>query len=87
LAASATARLRLKVYDSAKPSTAAWFVSDDIPIKTGLGVQLVRTGVSKDAPSPDVFNADTVEVQLLDEKGSATISVQKKTTMTWAKPK
>jgi hypothetical protein len=87
LAAGTTAQFRLKVFDSANPATVGWFVSDDIPIKSGPGVQLVRTAVSKDAPSPDVFNADTIEVQMIDAKGAVITSVQKKTAMTWAKPK
>jgi hypothetical protein len=87
LAAGPDAQLRLKVSDSANPPTVGWFASDDIPIKAGVGVQLVRIAVPKEAPSPDVFNADTIEVQMLDAKGAVTASIQKKATMTWAKPK
>jgi len=87
LASGSSAQLRLKVYDSANPATVGWFASDDIAIKSGLGVQLVKTAVPKEARSPDVFKADTIEVQMLDEKGAVTASVQKQTTMTWAKPK
>jgi hypothetical protein len=87
LAVGSTAKLRLKVYDSAKPATADWFACDDLDIKSGPGLQLIRIAVPKEAPSPDVFNADTVEVQMLDKKGTVTVNVKKETPMSWAKPK
>jgi hypothetical protein len=87
LSAGSEALLRLKIYDSGNPSTVGWFASDDIPIKPGPGVQLVRIAVPKNAPAPDVFNVDTIEVQMLEGNGKVTASVQKKSTMSWAKPK
>jgi hypothetical protein len=80
-------RLRLRVYDSANPSSADWFASEDIPIKSGPGLQLVRINVPKEAASPDSFKADTVEVQMLDGKGQVVARLQKQTPMNWAKPK
>jgi len=87
LANGPTAKLHLKVYDSAKPATADWFACYDLEIKSGPGLQLIRIAVSKEAPSPDVFNADTVEVDMFDQKGAVTASVKKQTPMSWAKPK
>jgi len=87
LANGPTAKLHLKVYDSAKPATADWFACYDLEIKSGPGLQLIRIAVSKEAPSPDVFNADTIEIEMLDKKGAVTASVKKETPMSWAKPK
>jgi hypothetical protein len=50
-------------------------------------VQLLRIVVPKEAASPDVFSADTVEVQMLDKQGAQTASVKKQSSMSWAKPK
>jgi hypothetical protein len=77
----------LKVYDSARPATADWFTADDVEIKSGPGLQLIRMAVPKEAPSPDVFSADTVEIQMLDKNGAIMASVKKTTPMSWAKPK
>ena len=60
---SAEGHLHLSVYDSANPGTASWFESDDIPIKSGPGLQFVRINVPKKALSPDAFKVDTVEVK------------------------
>jgi hypothetical protein len=87
LATAPSAKLRLKVYDSAKPATADWFATDDVEIRPGPGVQLLRIVVPKEAASPDVFSADTVEVQMLDKQGAQTASVKKQSSMSWAKPK
>jgi hypothetical protein len=87
LAPGAPGRLHLKVYNSAKPESAAWFASDDVDIKPGPGVQLIRFAVPKNAPSPDLFSADTVEVQILDKTGAVTASFKKQSAMSWAKPK
>ena len=87
LTAATGAQLRLKVYDSAKPATVAWFESEDLTVKPGPGVQLVKTTVSRNAKSPDVFTADTIEVDMLDANGKVTASVKKQSSMTWAKPK
>ncbi len=80
-------RLRLRIFDSANPATASWFASDEVTIKSGPGVELVKIAVPKDASSPDVFNADTVEIQMLDTKGETLATVRKQLPMSWAKPK
>jgi hypothetical protein len=84
---SGQGRLRLRIFDSANPSTAAWFASDDVAIKSGPGMELVRIAVPRNAPSPDVFSADTVEVQILNSKGTVVTSARKQSPMSWAKPK
>jgi hypothetical protein len=84
---AAQGRLHLRVFDSANPAIAAWFASDDVAIKSGPGMELVRVAVPKSASSPDVFSADTVEVQLLDSNGTALASARRQSPMSWAKPK
>jgi hypothetical protein len=84
---SSEGHLHLSVYDSANPATAEWFESDDIPIKSGPGLQLVRIDVPKRAHSPDVFNVDTVEIQMRDAHGSLLASSRNQSPMSWAKPK
>ena len=85
--ASGDGRLRLRVYDSSKPASADWFQSEDVPIKPGLGVQLVRIAVPGSGPGPDLFNADTIEISLLAADGKALASLKRQTQMTWARPK
>jgi membrane protein involved in colicin uptake len=80
-------RLRLRIFDSANPTTASWFASDDIAIKSGPGLELVRIAVPKGAASPDVFSADTVEIQMLNAKGAVLTALRKQSPMSWAKPK
>jgi hypothetical protein len=84
---SSEGHLHLSVYDSANRVTAEWFESDDIPIKSGPGLQLVRIDVPRRAHSPDVFNADTVEIQMLDGHGALLVSSRNQSPMSWAKPK
>ncbi|HEY3915105.1 MAG TPA: hypothetical protein VGN61_11520 [Verrucomicrobiae bacterium] len=84
---SAEGHLHLSVYDSANPGTASWFESDDIPIKSGPGLQLVRINVPKKALSPDAFKVDTVEIQMLDANGTLLASSHNQSPMSWAKPK
>jgi hypothetical protein len=84
---AAEGRLRLRVLDSANPATASWFASEDIPVKSGPGLELVKIAVRNRATSPDVFNADTVEIQMLDAKGTVLTSLRKQSPMSWAKPK
>jgi membrane protein involved in colicin uptake len=80
-------RLRLRIYDSANPGTADWFFSDDVSVKSGPGMQLVRVAVPPEAKSPDVFKADTIELLLLDQKGQTLADLKTATEMSWAKPK
>ncbi len=84
---AAEGRLRLRVFDSANPKIASWFVSDDVQIKSGPGLELVKIAVPKEAASPDVFNADTVEVQILGANASVLATLRKQSPMSWAKPK
>ncbi|HEX3718838.1 MAG TPA: hypothetical protein VH595_12790 [Verrucomicrobiae bacterium] len=84
---SSEGHLHLSVYDSANPATAQWFESDDIPIKSGPGLQLVRIDVPRRAHSPDVFNVDTVEIQMRDAHGTLLASSRNQSPMSWAKPK
>jgi len=83
----ASGALRLRIFDSATPATTDWFSSDDVPISSGPGLQLVRIAVPKNAASPDLFNADTVEIQMLDVKGRVLTQLRKQSPMSWAKPK
>ena len=80
-------RLHLRVFDSANPSSADWFASNDVSLKSGPGVQLVKVASLPGANSPDVFKVDTLEIQLLDDKGKILASGTKEVPMTWAKRK
>jgi hypothetical protein len=84
---AAEGRLRLRVFDSANPVTASWFTSDDVAIKSGPGMELVKIAVPESAASPDVFNADTVEIQILGADGTVLNTLRKQSPMSWAKPK
>ncbi len=80
-------RLHLRVFDSSNPSTADWFASNDVSLKSGPGMQLVKISVPPDGKSPDVFKADTLEIQMLDEKGNILATGRKEAPMTWARQK
>ena len=51
------------------------------------GMQLVKISVPPDGKSPDVFKADTLEIQMLDEKGNILATGRKEAPMTWARQK
>jgi hypothetical protein len=80
-------RLRLRIFDSANPDTASRFASEDVPIKSGPGLELVSISVSKEAASPDVFNTDTLEIQMLNASGAVLATLRKQSPMSWARPK
>ena len=80
-------KLRLRVYDSATPDSIKCFESEDVDVKSGAGFQLVKIAVSKDAASPDLFKADTLQLQLLDPKEKVLASQKQQLDMSWAKPK
>jgi hypothetical protein len=80
-------RIHLRIYDAARPDSAAWFESEDVPIKGGSGVNLISAKVSPLSNGPAIFSADTIEITLLDDKGRPLTSVKSKSNMSWAKPK
>jgi hypothetical protein len=80
-------KLHLRAYDSSNPVTADWFASNDVKLKSGPGVQLVKIAASTTANSPDLFKADTLEIQLLDGTGKILATGSKELPMTWAKRK
>jgi hypothetical protein len=43
--------------------------------------------VPSEANSPDLFSADTMEIELLDDAGKVLSAIKKQTPMRWAKPK
>jgi hypothetical protein len=79
--------LRLRIYDSAKPQSADWFKSEDAPIKSGPGLQPLKISVSPASTGPDLFNADTIEITILDDHDKVLASAKSQTPMIWAKPK
>jgi hypothetical protein len=79
-------RLRAKVYDSAKPDSAAYFTSSTPEVQSGRGLMLVEVQVDAEAKSPaGVIHADTVEVELLDGERVIARS-RKEAAMIWARP-
>jgi hypothetical protein len=80
-------RLHLRVFDSSNPASAGWFANNDVPLKSGPGMQLVKIGALPQAQSPDLFKADTLEIQMLDSKGNILATGRKDVPMTWAKRK
>ena len=80
-------RIHLRLYDSAKPESADWFDSEDVPIKSGPGLNLVNFKVPPESKAPAIFSADTIEITLLDDKDKVLATVTAKSSMSWAKPK
>jgi hypothetical protein len=80
-------KLHLRVFDSSNPSSADWFANGDVALKSGPGMQLVKISVPPEAKSPDVFKVDTLEIQMLDDKGKILATGRKEVPMTWAKRK
>ena len=79
-------RIHLRIYDSAKPESGAWFESEDVPIKSGPGLSLVNIKVPPESKGPAIFSADTIEITLLDDKDKVLATVTTKSNMSWAKP-
>ena len=79
-------RIHLRIYDSAKPESAAWFESDEVPIKSGPGLSLVTIKVPPESKGPALFSADTIEITLLDDKDKVLTTATVKSSMSWAKP-
>ena len=78
----------VRVLDSKVPRSVDWFQIDEVPLKGGSGLQLVKIAVKPDAQSPgDVIKADTIEVQLVDSDGNLVGYLKEFTPMTWARPK
>jgi hypothetical protein len=80
-------RIHVRVFDSSKPESAAWFQSEDVPIKSGPGLTLVNFKVPPGSKSPAIFSADTIEITLLDAQNKVLTTVQAKSNTSWAKPK
>jgi hypothetical protein len=80
-------RIHVRVYDSAKPESAGWFQSEDVPIKSGPGLNLVNFKVPPESKGPAIFSADTIEITLLDDKDKVLTTVKTTSNMSWAKPK
>jgi hypothetical protein len=78
--------IHLRIYDSAKPESADWFESEDVPVKSGPGLNLVHVSVPPESKGPALFSADTIEITLLDGKGNVLTTVKTKSNMNWAKP-
>ena len=71
-------RIHLRIFDSAKPASGDWFESEDVPIKSGPGLNLVRIKVPPESKGPDFFSADTIEITLLDDKDKVLATVNPK---------
>jgi hypothetical protein len=85
---SGTARLHAKVFDSAKPGTAAYFTTTVPEVKAGRGLQLIDVQIDPESKSPaDVIHADTVEIELVDLSGKVLAKTSKTADMIWARPK
>jgi membrane protein involved in colicin uptake len=84
---SGPGKLRMRLFDAAKPASAQWF---SVPIKTvkaGRGLQVLDISVEPDAKAPtDIFRIDTIEIELLDSGGQVAAKINKKSPMNWAKP-
>ena len=80
--------LRAKVYDASNPESANFFETTRPEVKPGRGLQLIEVRVPADSKSPaDILSADTIEIELLDEKGTVLAKVTKNAAMVWSKPK
>ena len=87
LPANSTATLRVKVYEAAKPESAAYFQPAEVLVKGGRGQQLIDVKVDPDNKSPtDYIKADTIEVEVLGPDKKSIAKVTRKTTMGWARP-
>ncbi|MCF7709176.1 MAG: hypothetical protein K9N52_09790 [Verrucomicrobia bacterium] len=81
-------RLRLRLYDAARPESVQWFTSPLAPVRSGAGLQLIEFAVRRDAGfTADVFTVNTMEVELLDNRGNILANIHKDISMTLARPK
>jgi chemotaxis protein histidine kinase CheA len=81
-------KVRARIIDSNNPKSSEWFESEDVDVKSGNGLQIIKFSVRPDAGSAsDLFNCDTIEISLLDNSGKVLSSMKKQTSMRWAKPK
>ena len=85
---AAGGKVIVRVLDAKTPRSVDWFQIDEVSLKGGSGLQLVKIDVKADAQSPgDVIKADTIEVQLVDSDGNLVGYLKEFTPMTWARPK
>lgn len=81
-------QIRMRLFDSANPSSAKYFNTQEYRVQAGRNLQLLEFAVSPAAKSAsDVIKADTIEIELLDASGQVVARLAKKTPMTWARPK
>ena len=80
--------IRAKMYHSANATSAKWFKIQEVPVRSGSGLQVVQIFVRPDAESPsDIINVDTIDVELVDAAGTVVANVRKDAPKTWARPK
>ena len=81
-------KIRVRVFDSAKPDSAEWLSVDAPTARTGEGLQVVKISVPPGSSSPtDVWKTDTVQVDLLDEKGAVVATAKQDFKASWVRPK
>jgi hypothetical protein len=81
-------RLRLRLYNAANPASANYFETTDPKVQAGRNLQLLEFSVKPGVKTPsDLFEVDTVQVELLGDNGVTVANFSKHVPMSFAKPK
>ena len=81
-------KIRVNVVSAAHPTSSKWFEDTESAVKGGRGIQILKIGVSPTAAvATDVFKADAIVIELLDQSGKVVATERKESPMNWAKPK
>jgi hypothetical protein len=80
-------KLRIKIYDSANPSSAEWFDTPIKPVRAGRGIEILDIMVKSNAKSPTpLLRANQIEIELIDASGGVAAKVSRQVPMAWEKP-
>jgi len=80
-----SAIIRIKLSDVKHPETASYFEFNDVKINKGSGIQYVEFNVRNLPTVPKVFQANLLEIDLIDTKGKILATLTKNVPMVWAK--
>ncbi len=79
-------KIIVALFDSKNPATRSWIDTDIRYISGDVGLEVLNFSVSPDAdpPSGNLFDLDTILIQLLDSNDQVIAEIRKQTPMTWA---
>ncbi len=87
LPANTPVTLKVRIYDSSKPESSAYFQPAEVLVRGGRGQQLIDIKVDPNNKSlTDYIKADTIEIEAIGPDKKTIEKITRKATMGWARP-